>query len=111
MFWNEPFLLSYVWEVCERQVQYSSLHLAVSDPAADGKGVGVSPWRLHFHLAVNPGLLWEKWKRLFVKLNQRHLPKGSDGMIENVDKHAEKVRQALCSIGVQMSEPVSALEI
>lgn len=52
------------------------MHLAVSDPAVDGKGVDVSLGGFHFHFGREPGVLREHEDTLLVQFNQKQLPDG-----------------------------------
>ncbi len=71
------FLLCFLWSWTEHTCSLSeAVHLAVSDPAVDGKEVGVSLRGFHFHLGREPGVLWEQWQTLFVELYQNKLSNG-----------------------------------
>lgn len=52
------------------------MHLAVSDPAVDGKGIDVPLRGFHFHLGQEPGVLWEHEEPLLVEFNPKQLPDG-----------------------------------
>lgn len=55
------------------------MHLAVSDPAVDGKGIDVPLRGFHFHFGQKPGVLWEHEDPLLVEFNQKQLPDGHRG--------------------------------